>query len=131
MVGVRERGELSERPKDAVGHWAGRCTVAIDDLDDPPLAEPGAHQCPAFQQHGGFLRAQTLAPKIDSGGLPLGVPAGRAAADREFWDASLIAPMTQEAEGRDGLFQNGGINGSPRRQARRVEDPRLTRVPPP
>jgi len=59
---------------------------------------------------------------MDRGSLSLGSTKGMTEAYGEFWDATLIAPMTQQAEGRYGLFQDGGVNGSPMSQPKRVED---------
>jgi hypothetical protein len=54
--------------------------------------------------------------------LSLGSTKGTTEAHGEFWDATLIAPVTQQAECRYGLFQDAGINGSPMSKAERVQD---------
>ena len=76
MVGVVERGDRIERPKDAVGHWSGRGKVEINDFDDPHIAEAAEHQCATLQQHGRFLRGEKLAAKIDGRGLRVGATEG-------------------------------------------------------
>jgi hypothetical protein len=54
-----------------------------------------------------------LAAKTDSGFLLTGSATGMTEANGKFWDTTLVATMTQQAEGRYRLFQHGGGNGSP------------------
>lgn len=54
--------------------------------------------------------------------MATGPATGIAEANGKLRDAALVAAMAQQAQGRYGLFQDGGVNGSPMGQAKRIQD---------
>src|ERR1039458_5623678 len=105
IVRVVESGDLAERPEYQAGDRQRRRKVQIDDLDDTSIAETVQEECTALKKDRRLLRAEKLAAETDARFLLAGPAAGMTEANGKFRDTALVAAMTQQAEGRYGLFQ--------------------------